>query len=196
VTSSERGRCPYAHHPGTLANRAEAFDAISVALRVTAQGDCTVNRMNLAKIVAEATIAGALGFTALGMGPGVANAAPPPPAPHRGNKMTATDTDTELGRRRGSGPRALVRARLRAVPWADHRVRQRERSRGQRKLVHLATDRADDTRWRRLRRWGGDAGVALVPAGRCSRTPSRPAHASQTWMAIPRRGCQPRLGPG
>jgi hypothetical protein len=35
--------------------------------------------MNLKRIVAEATIAGALGFTALGLGAGVANAAPVSP---------------------------------------------------------------------------------------------------------------------
>jgi hypothetical protein len=35
--------------------------------------------MNLKKIVAEATIAGTLGFTALGLGAGVANASPPAP---------------------------------------------------------------------------------------------------------------------
>jgi len=33
--------------------------------------------MNLKKIVAEATIAGTLGFAALGLGPGVAYASPP-----------------------------------------------------------------------------------------------------------------------
>jgi hypothetical protein len=35
--------------------------------------------MNLKKIVAQATVAGALGFAALGLGAGVANADPPPP---------------------------------------------------------------------------------------------------------------------
>jgi hypothetical protein len=35
--------------------------------------------MKLMKILAEATIAGALGFTALGLGAGVANANPPAP---------------------------------------------------------------------------------------------------------------------
>jgi hypothetical protein len=35
--------------------------------------------MNLKKIAAATTIAGALGLTALGMGPGVVNAAPPAP---------------------------------------------------------------------------------------------------------------------
>jgi hypothetical protein len=35
--------------------------------------------MNLKTIVAEAAVAGALGFTALGLGAGVANAAPPSP---------------------------------------------------------------------------------------------------------------------
>jgi hypothetical protein len=35
--------------------------------------------MNLKKIVAEATIAGTLGFSALGLGAGVANAYPPSP---------------------------------------------------------------------------------------------------------------------
>ena len=37
--------------------------------------------MKLMKILAEATITGALGFTAVGLGAGVANAAPPAPAP-------------------------------------------------------------------------------------------------------------------
>jgi hypothetical protein len=35
--------------------------------------------MNLKRIVAGAAMAGALGFTALGMGAGIANAAPPAP---------------------------------------------------------------------------------------------------------------------
>jgi hypothetical protein len=35
--------------------------------------------MNLKKILAEATIAGMLGFSALGLGAGVANAYPPSP---------------------------------------------------------------------------------------------------------------------
>jgi hypothetical protein len=38
-----------------------------------------MTRMNLKKIAAATTIAGALGLTALGMGQGVANAAPPSP---------------------------------------------------------------------------------------------------------------------
>jgi hypothetical protein len=36
--------------------------------------------MNLKKILSEATVAGALGFAALGLGVGLANAAPPSPA--------------------------------------------------------------------------------------------------------------------
>ena len=38
-----------------------------------------MTRMNLKKIAAATTIAGALGLTALGIGKGVANAAPPSP---------------------------------------------------------------------------------------------------------------------
>ena len=63
--------------------------------------------IDLKTIAAGATIAGALGLTALGMGLGVANAAPLPPSPqeHRGHKTnpTATDMDTTETGTAGTG---------------------------------------------------------------------------------------------
>ena len=128
-----------------------------------AEGFCMIE---LKTIAAGATIAGALGVTALGMGLGVANAAPLPPSPQgrRGHKInpTATDMDTTetgtagtgaagTGTAGPGGTRGSTRASAPPVRSATSPAACAS-SRGSCRRSSVAA----------LRRWGGDPSAAAA----------------------------------